>query len=188
MAYPYFQLQLPDWISQELTLDTPYPETQQRLELTLWLARGNIAHGGGPFGAAIFSLDSHQLIAPGVNLVLPYNCSVAHAEIVAIMLAQQRLGCYSLSQMPGSGYELVTSTEPCAMCLGAIPWAGLQQVVCGARDADARAIGFDEGDKPANWPQKLQQRGIAVVRDVKRFQARAVLQEYKRQQGVLYNG
>ena len=37
----------------------------------------------------------------------------------------------------GRAFELVTTTEPCAMCLGAIPWSGLSSVVCGARDQDA---------------------------------------------------
>ena len=72
------------------------------------------------------------------------------------------------------------------MCLGALPWAGIHRLLCGARDEDARAIGFDEGDKPDRWQDKLQQRGIAVDTDLCRSEAIAVLQDYARQQGQLY--
>ena len=41
--------------------------------------------------------------------------------------------------------EMVASTQPCAMCLGATPWSGIRRLVCGARDEDAEEIGFDEG-------------------------------------------
>jgi tRNA(Arg) A34 adenosine deaminase TadA len=74
------------------------------------------------------------------------------------------------------------------MCLGAVPWSGVVRLVCGARDEDARAIGFDEGDKPTDWPDLLRRRGIEVLRDVRRTQAAAVLRAYVEQGGELYNG
>lgn len=159
-----------------------------KMNWVLHLARRNIADGGGPFAAAIFALDSRELIASGINRVVALNCSVLHAEMVAIMLAQQRLGTFSLYPESGSGYELVTSTEPCAMCLGAVPWAGLKRLVCGARDQDARAVGFDEGDKPEHWINCLEQRGINVTRDICRPEAAELLQEYARNSGEIYNG
>jgi hypothetical protein len=58
--------------------------------------------------------------------------------------------------------------------------------VCGARDADIRAAGFDEGDKPADWELAYARRGIAVVRDCLRSQAVGVLAEYRRCGGVIY--
>lgn len=73
------------------------------------------------------------------------------------------------------------------MCLGAIPWSGLRRVGCGAHGEDAAAIGFDEGAKPADWLGALQQRGIEVARDVLRDEARAVLQQYARTGGRIYN-
>ncbi|MDD2558385.1 MAG: nucleoside deaminase [Desulfuromonas sp.] len=181
---------LPPWLAalelnfkaSSLTTDT------DKMNWVLELARRNIADGGGPFAAAIFALDSGELIAPGVNRVVALNCSVLHAEMLAIMLAQQRLGNFSLNPESGSGYELVTSTEPCAMCLGAIPWAGLKRLVCGARDQDARAVGFDEGDKPEHWVSSLEQRGISITRDICRTEAAELLQEYARNSGEIYNG
>ena len=85
-------------------------------------------------------------------------------------------------------YELVTSTEPCGMCLGALTWSGIQHLVCGARDEDARSIGFDEGPKPENWILELKNRGISVIRDLYREKAKEVLSLYKESGGIIYNG
>jgi tRNA(Arg) A34 adenosine deaminase TadA len=156
------------------------------MELAIELARRNVEQRtGGPFGAAVFEVASGKLVSVGVNLVEASHCSMAHAEMVAVALAQQALGCYDLSA--AGIYELATSVEPCAMCLGAIPWSGLRRVVCGAYGQDAAAIGFDEGAKPADWVGALQQRGIEVIRHVRRDEARAVLQQYAATGGLIYN-
>jgi hypothetical protein len=63
----------------------------------------------------------------------------------------------------------------------------VRSVVCGARDEDARAIGFDEGAKPHNWVNSLEDRGISIRRDVLREQAKAVLLEYSTRGGLIYN-
>jgi len=158
------------------------------MRLTIKLAELNIEHQtGGPFGAAIFELKSGRLVAVGVNLVESSNCSIAHAEMLAIAIAQRVVGRYDLGTEEGAAYELVTSTEPCAMCLGAIPWSGVRSVVCGARDQDARRIGFDEGAKPEHWVESLENRGIRVLRDVLREEALAVLLDYHKQGGLIYN-
>ena len=178
---------LPDWVERFLRLQPKvFSTVEDRMRLVLALARQNIEHQtGGPFGAAIFD-DHGCLIAPGINLVTATNCSVLHAEIVAIMLAQQRLGRYDI----GGGkdrYELVASTEPCAMCFGAVPWSGVARLTCGARDEDARRIGFDEGPKLADWQQALAERGIAVLRDILHEEAVAVLDQYSGLGGIIYN-
>lgn len=81
---------------------------------------------------------------------------------------------------------LYTSAEPCAMCMGAIPWSGVDRVVCAAADADVRAIGFDEGDKPGDWVAACRRRGIAVASGVLRDEAVAVLLAYQASGGVVY--
>jgi tRNA(Arg) A34 adenosine deaminase TadA len=83
--------------------------------------------------------------------------------------------------------ELVSSTEPCVMCLGAVVWSGVRRLVCGARDRDARKVGFDEGPKPDDWIGALEARGITVVRDVGREEAAGVLHHYVARGGVIYN-
>jgi tRNA(Arg) A34 adenosine deaminase TadA len=119
--------------------------------------------------------------------VLSGGCSVLHAEIVTIMAAQKKAGTYDLSSADLPPYELVTSTEPCAMCLGAVTWSGIRRLVCGARGEDAEEVGFDEGEKPAAWPEALERRGIAVLRDVCRERASAVLKDYGTTGGIIYN-
>lgn len=79
-----------------------------------------------------------------------------------------------------------SSAEPCAMCLAAIPWSGARRLVCGARDEDVRAIGFDEGDKPGAWLEHYHRRGIQVTRDVMRPQAVQLLARYQAEGGVVY--
>lgn len=189
MRFSEVTLRLPDWLDEVLPTENRIFSTQkQQMEFVIGLAERNIANGsGGPFAAAVFDLKDGRLIAPGVNLVSSANCSVAHAEIVAISIAQKVLGSYDLSADGMPRCALVTSTAPCAMCLGAIGWSGLREVVCGARDEDARAIGFDEGDKPADWVTSLQNRRITVVTDVLRDRAKGVLLRYKENGGVIYN-
>lgn len=189
MRFPSVELCLPGWI-EEVTGDPAwsYPTDEDRMLLAVDLARQNVLRGtGGPFGAAIFESESGRLIAPGVNLVMSANISVAHAEMVACMVAQRVAGTFDLGGPGQPAYELVTSAEPCAMCLGAVPWSGVRRLVCGARDADARAIGFDEGDKLEDWIPGLQGRGISVICDVRREEATAVLRLYAERGGEVYN-
>jgi tRNA(Arg) A34 adenosine deaminase TadA len=177
---------LPAWID-ELAGDSrkAYPDACERLRLAVELARRNVELGtGGPFGAAIFDLSSHRLVAVGVNRVIPESCSVAHAETMAIMLAQKRLGTFDLRS--AGDFELASSAEPCAMCYGALPWSGIRRLAYGATREDVQAIGFDEGDKPADWARALEARGIEVVHALLRAEAREALEAYRRRNGLIY--
>jgi tRNA(Arg) A34 adenosine deaminase TadA len=158
------------------------------MDLVIDLATRNVQHGGGPFAAAVFELKTGRLVSPGVNLVLPLQCSVLHAEIVATALAQQIIGSYTLRGHGNATFELVSSSEPCAMCLGAIQWAGFGSLVCGARDEDVRAVGFEEGMKPLGWVEAFRSAGIAVTQDVLRDQATAALSRYVTSGRPVYNG
>jgi tRNA(Arg) A34 adenosine deaminase TadA len=187
LKFPGVTLRLPEWIEELVSGDEFYPTTGDRMRLAVELSRQNVERGtGGPFGAAVFELESGRLIAPGVNLVVGSGCSVFHAEMVAIMVAQRVVGDFDLDA-GGSLYELVASTEPCAMCLGAVPWSGVRSLLCGARGEDAEEIGFDEGTKPPDWVGALEKRGITVVRDVLREEAVSVLRDYARHGGEIYN-
>ncbi len=180
-------LKLPAWLRALAQRERcTFASADSRMRFAIELSRQNIEQRtGGPFGAAVFEADTGRLVSVGVNLVEASNCSMAHAEMMAIALAQQALGHYDLGA--AGVYELATTTEPCAMCLGAIPWSGVRRVVCAAHGEDAAAIGFDEGAKPANWVGELQKRGIEVVRDLLRDEARAVLQQYAQSGGLIYN-
>lgn len=177
---------LPGWVAEQGR--SCLPTQQDRMGYVVDLARRNVAHGtGGPFAAAVVATATGGVRSVGVNLVVAQNNSTAHAEMIALQLAQADLGCHDLAAVPGGPYELVSSVEPCTMCLGAVVWAGVHTLVCGATDGDARAIGFDEGPKPPDWVTALHERGIAVHREVLRAEAAAVLQAYVAAGGPIYN-
>ena len=182
------KIQLPGWIEQFLTA---YPHKissiDDRMSFVIEAARRNVVMAtGGPFAAAVFEGDSGRLVSLGVNLVASGNLSILHAEILALALAQKKLGTYDLGRHDLPAHELVTSTEPCAMCLGAIPWSGVRRVISSARDSDARDIGFDEGPKIETWRSELEKRGIVTLCDVRRDEAVQVLRSYSLQNGKIY--
>jgi tRNA(Arg) A34 adenosine deaminase TadA len=180
---------LPGWVPVVLGAHArPLASVEERMRLAIALARANVEHGtGGPFGAAVFERESGLLLSVGVNCVVRERCSAAHAEILALALAQRRLETYTLSVAPRP-VQLVSSVEPCAMCLGAIGWSGIVEVVTGATDADARRVGFDEGAKPRRWQQALTARGIRVRTRVLRSAAREIIEQYAQAGGPIYNG
>jgi tRNA(Arg) A34 adenosine deaminase TadA len=183
------EIHLPEWIDRFLTgHPDSMPSIQERMSLVIGAAQRNISEGtGGPFAAAVFEIESGRLISLGVNLVLSQGLSILHAEMVAFALAQKKIGSYDLGRYDLPAHELVTSIEPCAMCFGAIPWSGVRRVIIGARDADARSIGFDEGPKMKDWRSELEKRGLETLCDINRESAAQVLLNYSRQGGIIYN-
>lgn len=177
----------PDWVAEVVDWDSSYPTDEARMRLVVELARENVVRGtGGPFGAAVFETGSGALVSVGVNSVERLNNSALHAEMVAIMLAQRRVGSYTLHGA-GSEHELVSSCDPCAMCLGAVLWSGVRRLVTGAGREDATALNFDEGPVFSESYAYLVDRRIAVVRGVLRGEAAAVLELYRQRGGVIYN-
>jgi len=188
MHFPAVNVSLPSWVERFFgETGEVFPKIEDRMDLVVELSRRNVERGtGGPFCAAVFDHEG-RLIAPGINMVVTSNCSVLHAEIVALALAQKVLGRYDIGDAGRLCYDLVASTEPCAMCFGAVLWSGVSRLICGARDEDARGVGFDEGPKLQNWVSELRSRGVAVLRDVRREEAAAVLHEYAAAGGPIYN-
>lgn len=163
------------------------------MHVAISLAAHNVERGqGGPFGAAIFERDSGRLIAPGVNLVESSNCSLAHAESVAIMIAQQVVGGYDLGADQLPALELVTSAQPCIQCFGNIWWSGLKRVITGASVRQTEEItGFDEGPVPIDWAGLLRNRkpsdqAVEVLEGVLADEACKVLAMYRDKGGVIY--
>ena len=158
------------------------------MELAIGLARANIEHGtGGPFGAAVFESESGKLVSVGMNLVVSNHNTTLHAEMVAFMMAGQRLSSYTLGADGMPAYELVASCDPCAMCLGAMLWSGVRRVVCGAAREDAWRLGFEEGPVFSASYRYLEDRGIEFVREVLRAEAADVLRAYRERGGRIYN-
>ncbi len=158
------------------------------MALVIRLAEENVARGdGGPFGATVFEIGSGVLVAAGVNRVIEASNSVLHAEMVALMFAQQRLASFSLRSPGGPAHQLVTSCEPCAMCLGATLWSGVTRLIVGAAREDAIAVGFEEGPVFPESYAYIAARGVETVRDVRRAEAAALLRAYRDNGGIVYN-
>ncbi|SHH07732.1 nucleoside deaminase [Streptoalloteichus hindustanus] len=123
-----------------MTLQVSTGHGQDELALlteTVRLAADNVARGGGPFGALV--ARNGEVLAVGSNQVTPTLDPTAHAEVVAIRGACRRLGDFRLT-----GCVLVTSCEPCPLCLSAALWARVDRVLYAADRHDAAAAGFDD--------------------------------------------
>ncbi|SDZ04694.1 tRNA(Arg) A34 adenosine deaminase TadA [Lysobacter sp. yr284] len=178
------QLLLPDWIDAAVDRTRIYASDEEKVALAIELSRRNVELAtGGPFGAAVF--DGHgRVVGVGVNRVVPQNCSVAHAEMMAFMCAQTAVSQFRLNEL--GSMTLATSAQPCCMCYGASFWAGINNLLIGARSEDVmRLTEFDEGPLPADWIGELERRGIAVRRDLQREAACEVLRKYG-ESGVSY--
>lgn len=95
------------------------------------------AEQGGPFGAVV--VKNGEIVGEGFNCVTSSNDPTAHAEIVAIRNACQKLDSFQLEEC-----TIYTSCEPCPMCLGAIYWARPKQIFFACTREDAANIGFDD--------------------------------------------
>ncbi len=179
--------ELPGWVAPFLeTWEASLASDEACMRLAIALAAENVRHGsGGPFGAAVVEEKSGRLVSVGVNLVTRSHLSVAHAEIIALSMAQKEFGNWNLARE--GRLSLLSTCEPCAMCFGAVPWSGIRRLVCGSRKEDAEAAGFDEGDKPADWMESLRKRGIEVRVDLLRDEANEVFTKYARRGGEIYN-
>jgi tRNA(Arg) A34 adenosine deaminase TadA len=104
---------------------------------TVRLATENVANGGGPFGALV--ARGEEVIATGINRVTANLDPTAHAEVTALRAACQELGTFSLA-----GCVLVSSCEPCPMCLASALWARVDRIVYTCDRDDAARAGFDD--------------------------------------------
>lgn len=117
----------------------------------------NVRSGrGGPFGAVI--VKDAQIIAEGCNRVTTTNDPTAHAEILAMRVACQKLGHFELKDC-----EIYTSCEPCPMCFGAIYWARLSRIYFANTAEDAAKIGFDDSFIYCELKQPYTQRRIPAI-------------------------
>jgi guanine deaminase len=126
------------------------------------LAVSNVAAGGGPFGALI--VRDGAVLASGVNAVTTTNDPTAHAEVVAIRTACKTIGDFRLT-----GCVLVTSCEPCPLCLAAALWARVERVLYAADRYDAARGGFDDlafyelfATPRAEWPMAVTSVAVAA--------------------------
>lgn len=184
------RLDLPEWAADAMNaLPSHLPTPEERMAAVIEFSRQNFLQGtGGPFAAGVFERDSGRLLVIGVNRVMRYNCSSAHAEIMALSLAQKMLGTYDLGAEGLPAYELVVNWRPCAMCFGAVLWSGVRALTIAGDGPELEEItGFDEGPVAADWRGELARRGIALTEDVLREKALEAYREFATSQSTVYN-
>lgn len=221
MSFPTkIEILLPSWLTETtvnafistISPDSCLVSAEQQMELAIWLAGQNVEHeSGGPFGAAVFERDNGRLLSVGVNVVVATKNSLAHAEIMALMLAQRAIGTYDLGL--NAAKVLVTSAQPCVQCYGAIWWSGIEKLVIGATAEDVElytrklatscssdsaeqavwTAGFNEGPLREDWVECLESKDwrrelntLEVIRDVRRQEACEVLKKYASHGGLIY--
>ncbi|WP_369249866.1 nucleoside deaminase [Streptomyces sp. R41] len=127
------------------------------LEEAIRLATTSVTDGGGPFGALV--AKDGEVVAIGNNQVTSTLDPVAHAEVSAMRAACKKLGAFSLED-----HTLITSCEPCPMCLSSALWARVDRIVYAADRHDAAVAGFDDRKfydlfekKPESmWPMSVE--------------------------------
>lgn len=133
---------------------------------------------GGPFGAVVVDKEGN-IIAKGNNKVLKTNDPTAHAEIVAIRNACEKLQTYDLSE-----YILYTSCEPCPMCLSAIIWANIKKVYYGCTKKDAGDIGFRD-DMIYDY-LKGKNEDLIELKELDRNECIKTFEKYGKENGIIY--
>lgn len=121
-----------------------------RLDLAIEQARSARAAGNHPFGAVLADAAG-TVVLTAQNTVVTESDVTGHAESNLVRLASTTIG------RDLSGYALYTSTEPCAMCAGAIYWAGISKVVYALGEDELRAM---TGDDPENPTLALPSRQV----------------------------
>lgn len=186
-----FEASLPGWLVDELPALAgagPLSTAEERVALANRLADRNWRAGnGGPFAAIVVDALSGDLVSVGVNVVLATGLSSVHAEVMALSLAQRRLGRWDLGA-DGADLELVVNWRPCVMCYGATMWSGVRSLVVAGAGAEVEELtGFDEGPMPDDWIGEFERRGIRVSDGVGHDEAIEVFRAFGASDAVVYN-
>ncbi len=183
-------LTTPEWLIRRVAELPEYiPNVEERMRLILEFARRNVEEDtGGPFAAGVFEVENGRLIAIGVNRVVHTGCSSAHAEVMALSLAQQRLQTFDLGGAGLPDHELVVNWRPCAMCFGALLWSGVRLLtIAGSGPELEELTGFDEGPIHPDWITELSKRGISVRQNILRQEAEELFRWFRTTGRMVYN-
>ena len=186
-----YEISLPQWaIDANRELPARIESIEERMRHVIRFSRINFEQDtGGPFAAGIFEKKSGKVLLIAVNRVVPSQSSVAHAEIVAISIAQQKLKTFDLGGPDLPDHQIVVNARPCAMCFGAMPWSGIRSLVVGVSGSVIESLtGFDEGPIHPNWQSELRKRGIEVIEDILADEACEVLRDFGKSDRIVYNG
>ncbi len=151
----------------------PGPAVEALMRRAIALARQAREHGNHPFGALLADAFGRVRGEAENTVVTGADCT-GHAELNLV-----RQACITNDANDLAAATLYTSTEPCAMCAGAIYWAGISRVVFGLREAELRALtGADANNPTMALPCRdvfaAGQRAIDVIGPFLEDEARAV--------------
>lgn len=186
----HFTVRLPEWaIREQARLPTHFLSLEDRMRTVIRFSQLNIdRETGGPFAAGVFEKDTGRVVAIGVNRVVISNVSSAHAEIVALSLAQKQLQSWDLSNPKLPAMQLVVNWRPCAMCFGAVIWSGIRSLaIAGSDDMCERITGFDEGPIHPQWQSELAKRNIELQDGLLYQEAIKVFQAFRKGGHLIYN-
>lgn len=144
-------------------------------------ARDGIQKGhGGPFGALV--VKNGEIIGRGHNTVIKDNDPSAHAEVNAI-----RDACKKLETQHLEGAILITSSEPCLMCIAAAYWARVDDITFCLPKEVAASVGFTDVFIYEDLALPIIERQIPL-REFEGFteEAMAVFREWQNDNGILY--
>lgn len=133
---------------------------------------------GGPFGAVITDKEGN-IISVASNRVLELHDATAHAEVMAIRKAGEKLGTHDLS-----GCILYATGYPCPMCLSAIIWANIKKVYYGTNLKDAEDIGFRD-DFIYNYINNKDKDTLDLV-ELNHDECLSLFNEYKEKNKEIY--
>lgn len=183
-------LSLPPWaVDENQRLPEHLPSLDERMAAVIRFSRLNFKRGtGGPFAAGVFERETGKPVVIGVNRVMASNCSSAHAEVIALSLAQKKLGTWDLGGAGMPAHQLVVNWLPCAMCFGAVLWSGVRSLVIAGSGPELEQItGFDEGPLHPQWAAELAKRGIELVSDVLHDEALRAYRDFAASGSHVYN-
>jgi tRNA(Arg) A34 adenosine deaminase TadA len=124
---------------------------RDRLETAIAVSMSARAHGNHPFGAILTNREGRTVLE-SENTVVTDRDATGHAETNLVRLATKQFDTSELAE-----HTLYTSCEPCAMCSGAIYWAGIGRVVYGMSETDLIEL---TGSSPQNPTLALPCRTI----------------------------
>ncbi len=186
-----FSISLPEWAQKELSQLPERIETvEERMQHVIRFSRLNFEHNtGGPFAAGVFEEETGKLVVIGVNRVVPMSCSSAHAEVVALSLAQKMLKTFDLGSTEMPRHQLVVNWRPCAMCYGAVIWSGVRSLIIAGSTSELEEItGFDEGPIHPQWQTELEKRGVVLTDGLLKKEACEVFRAFRASGNLVYNG
>ena len=148
---------------------TPVALPDEIVELAIQKAKEAFTMDEIPVGAVIFNTKTFEVVSAAHNETVQKYDPLAHAEIVAIRQACQKLNVKQLV-----GYSIFTTLEPCVMCAGAIGWARLDNVYFGASDPKTGAV--DQGAQVFIHPQTHHKPN--VVRGIRAEECGALMTKF----------